>query len=61
MSIADNKYKELILDIYNNGTWDSGANVRGKYADGTPAYCKSVFGKQIVLFSSYLVKSFRCL
>ncbi len=48
MNIADNKYKELILDIYNNGTWDSGADVRGKYADGTPAYCKSVFGRQIV-------------
>lgn len=48
MSIADKKYKELILDIYQNGTWDSDKEVRGKYADGTPAYSKSVFGKQIV-------------
>lgn len=48
MSIADKKYKELILDIYNNGTWDSGKEVRAKYADGTPAYCKSVFGRQII-------------
>ena len=52
MSIADKKYKELILDIYNNGTWDGShtnpSNVRAKYADGSPAYCKSVFGRQVV-------------
>ena len=48
MSVADNKYKELILDIYNNGTWDSDKEVRAKYADRTPAYCKSVFGKQVI-------------
>lgn len=51
MSIADKKYKELILDIYENGTWDGSStnpsNVRAKYADGTPAYCKSVFGRQV--------------
>lgn len=48
MSIADIKYKELIKDIYENGSWDSDKEVRAKYADGTPAYCKSVFGRQIV-------------
>lgn len=52
MSIADKKYKDLILDIYNNGVWDgtqsNPANVRAKYADGVPAYCKSVFGRQVV-------------
>ena len=48
MSIADIKYKELIKDIYENGSWDSDKEVRAKYADGTPAYCKSVFGKQII-------------
>lgn len=48
MSIADVKYKELIKDIYENGSWDSDKEVRAKYADGTPAYCKSVFGKQII-------------
>lgn len=48
MSIADKKYKELIIDIYNNGTWDSDKEVRAKYANGTPAYSKSIFGKQVV-------------
>ena len=48
MSIADIKYKQLITDIYENGTWDSDKEVRAKYADGTPAYSKSIFGRQIV-------------
>lgn len=48
MSLADKKYKEIILDIYENGTWDTNQKVRTKYADGTPAYTKSIFGKQIV-------------
>lgn len=48
MSIADIKYKELIEDINKNGTWDSDKQVRAKYSDGTPAYSKSIFGKQIV-------------
>ena len=47
MSVADKKYKELILDIYNNGTWDTDKEVRAKYADGTPAYSKSVFSRLI--------------
>ena len=48
MSIADIKYKQLITDIYENGDWDISTNVRAKYADGTPAYSKSVFGRQVV-------------
>lgn len=48
MSVADQKYKDLIKDIHNTGTWDSDKDVRANYADGTPAYCKSVFGKQVV-------------
>lgn len=47
MSIADEKYKELVLDIYENGSWDYGQDVRGKYEDGNPAYSKSVFGRQV--------------
>lgn len=43
----DLKYNQLILDIYHNGNWDKG-DVRAKYADGSPALCKSVFGRQIV-------------
>lgn len=48
MSIADIKYKNLIKDIYKNGSWDRDKEVRAKYADGTPAYCKSVFGRQVI-------------
>ncbi|QIC46171.1 thymidylate synthase [Lysinibacillus sphaericus] len=48
MSIADVKYKELIEDIYNNGEWDFDGDVRTKYADGSNAYTKSVFGRQII-------------
>ena len=48
MSIADIKYKQLIKDIHSNGDWDISTNVRAKYADGTPAYSKSVFGRQVV-------------
>lgn len=48
MSIADIRYKELIKDIYENGSWDFDKEVRAKYSDGTSAYCKSVFGKQII-------------
>jgi hypothetical protein len=47
MSIADIKYKELIKDIYENGTWDTDLNVRAKYSDGEKAFCKSVFGRQV--------------
>lgn len=47
MSIADDKYKALVLDIYENGTWDYGHDVRGKYEDGQSAYSKSIFGRQI--------------
>ena len=47
MSVADKKYKELILDIYNNGTWDTDKEVRAKYEDGTPAYSKSILSRLI--------------
>lgn len=48
MSIADEKYKELIEDIHNNGIWDKNEDVRTVYDDGSPAYTKSIFGKQVV-------------
>lgn len=48
MSIADEKYKGLIEDIYENGVWNTDSNVRTVYPDGSPAYTKSVFGKQVV-------------
>ncbi|RKJ71812.1 hypothetical protein D7X33_22010, partial [Butyricicoccus sp. 1XD8-22] len=48
MSKVDQIYKDLILDIYNNGVWDKDGEVRTKYEDGSPAYTKSTFGKQVV-------------
>lgn len=45
---ADKIYNELVKEIYEEGVWDKGENVRTVYSDGTPAYTKSVFGKQVV-------------
>ncbi|GEN34922.1 thymidylate synthase [Aneurinibacillus danicus] len=47
MSIADQIYKNLVNDVIENGDWDKDQNVRTKWADGTPAYTKSVISKQI--------------
>lgn len=45
----DVMYNNLVLDISKNGCWDTGEEVRTKYSDGTPAYTKSVFGRQLVI------------
>ncbi|TYP74858.1 thymidylate synthase [Paenibacillus methanolicus] len=42
-------YKDIVTDIMANGIWDKDQKVRAKWADGTPAYTKSVISKQIVL------------
>jgi thymidylate synthase len=47
MSKADVIYKDLVLDIMENGIWDKDQNVRTKWADGSPAHTKSVICKQI--------------
>lgn len=48
MNQADEKYKELVEDIINNGYSDEGEKVRTVYdSDGAPAYTKKVFAKQI--------------
>lgn len=49
MSVADVKYKDLVRKIYEEGVWDKDepCQVRAKYADGTPAYSKGIFGVQI--------------
>lgn len=47
MAKADEIYRELIFDIYENGDWDTDGDVRTKYEDGSPAFTKSVFGRQV--------------
>lgn len=47
MSNYDLIYKDLVQEILENGYWDTGENVRTVYADGSPAYTKSVFGLQL--------------
>ena len=42
MGQADKIYDSVISDILTNGEWDKGENVRTKWADGTPAYTKSL-------------------
>lgn len=49
MSIADQKYKDLIREIHRNGVWDKDepCDVRARYKDGSPAYSKGIFGVQV--------------
>lgn len=48
MSKADQIYDQVVLDVIQNGVWDKDQNVRPKWADGTPAYTKSLISKQMV-------------
>lgn len=43
MTKFDSIYKDIVLDIINNGQMQKG-NVRAVYADGTPAYTKYIYG-----------------
>ena len=47
MAIADLKYKALLKEVLDEGEWDTDGKVRPVYADGTPAYSKSIFGVQV--------------
>ncbi|MFT9850225.1 thymidylate synthase [Aneurinibacillus sp. REN35] len=47
MSKADEIYKGLLLDILDHGLWDKDQQVRTKWADGTPAYTKSLVTGQM--------------
>lgn len=48
MSKVDLIYNSLIKEINENGIWDKDENVRTKYIDGSPAYTKSIIGKQVI-------------
>lgn len=45
MSKADLVYNQVVNDILRDGVWDKDQNVRTKWADGTPAYTKSLISK----------------
>lgn len=47
MSMADRIYKDLVNDVLENGDWDKDQKVRTVWADGSPAYTKSVICKQV--------------
>lgn len=47
MGKADEAYKELILDVLDNGFWDKNQQVRTRWADGMPAYSKAIISKQM--------------
>jgi thymidylate synthase len=47
MSQFDVIYNEIIQEIIDNGIWDKDQQVRTKWADGTPAYTKSLINRQI--------------
>ena len=44
MSYADDVFKANCLEILKNGTWDTGLNVRPKWADGKAAHTIKKFG-----------------
>lgn len=52
MSNYDLMYRDLVLDIVCNGVWDDDQNVRTVWADGSPAYTKSVISKQLIFDNS---------
>lgn len=41
-------YSNLINEILEDGNWDKDQQVRTTWIDGTPAYTKSLFGKQLI-------------
>ncbi|PGO60766.1 thymidylate synthase [Priestia megaterium] len=43
---ADLQYNSLVQDVIYNGTWDKDQKVRTVWADGKPAYTKSVISRQ---------------
>ncbi|MDQ8738877.1 thymidylate synthase [Paenibacillus sp. LHD-38] len=47
MSSADEIYKNLVIEILEHGVWDKDQDVRTVWADGAPAYTKSVICKQV--------------
>jgi thymidylate synthase len=48
MGNMDETYKNLVMDILENGQWDKDQQVRTVWGDGTPAYTKSLISKQMV-------------
>ena len=44
MSYADRLFLETCRDILDHGTWDTGLEVRPRWADGTPAHTVKRFG-----------------
>lgn len=47
MSNFDIQYNQLINEIIQHGEWDNDHPVRAKWADGTPAYTKSIISKKL--------------
>lgn len=47
MSKYDIIYKELVEKVLNKGVGDKGMNVRTRWADGTPAYTKSIISQRV--------------
>ncbi len=54
MSSADKKYNELMKQILSTGVWDHGQQVRPRWADGTPAYTKSIINAKITFLPNEL-------
>lgn len=52
MGKADWIYSELVNDILEHGYWDKDLDVRTTWADGSPAYTKSLISKQLIFDNS---------
>ena len=44
MSLADERLKENLRQILNEGVWDKGLEVRPRWQDGEPAHTIKCFG-----------------
>lgn len=48
MSKYDQIYKQQVQNIINDGYWDKDQEVRTRWADGSPAYTKSIISQKLV-------------
>jgi thymidylate synthase len=52
MTIGDIKYGSIIQEVADYGEWDYDAPVRTRWADGSPAYTKSILNAQMIFDNS---------
>lgn len=61
MSYADERFRQNCQEILENGVWDTGLEVRPRWADGTPAHTVKSFGivNRYRLYEEFPAKTLR--